>query len=314
MLDALKNLKYLGGKEGLLLFFCDVVGTRQVSVSDAEIICSHLYGKQNLSVEEIVKYCSVLGWIQVAEGIISVSPDIIPFLKDKEKLNDALIKTTVKRLFDENIMASSIFSYDSIRYQYIFKNELFPLSLSGIRNVLISQGFLIPQRETWGTHFYLAPAYDSFIAKYCKAKRKQLSLEELKKQLENNEIIGEKAELFVLEFEKNRLGGPLAGKVRRISEVDVTAGYDIISYNSVKSKEADRFIEVKAISSSGFYWSKNEYETAKLKGETYYLYLVDLHKINQPDYVPEIVQNPAVAIMESEAWLVEAQSYSIRHI
>ena len=258
MLDALKNLKYLGGKEGLLLFFCDVVGTRQVSVSDAEIICSHLYGKQNLSVEEIVKYCSVLGWIQVAEGIISVSPDIIPFLKDKEKLNDALIKTTVKRLFDENIMASSIFSYDSIRHQYIFKNELFPLSLSGIRNVLISQGFLIPQRETWGTHFYLAPEYDSFIAKYCKAKRKQLSLEELKKQLENNEIIGEKAELFVLEFEKNRLGGPLAGKVRRISEVDVTAGYDIISYNSVKSKEADRFIEVKAISSSGFYWSKNE--------------------------------------------------------
>ena len=76
----------------------------------------------------------------------------------------------------------------------------------------------------------------------------------------------------------------------------------------------DRFIEVKAISSSGFYWSKNEYETAKLKGETYYLYLVDLHKINQPDYTPEIIQNPAVTITESEAWLVEAQSYSIRRI
>lgn len=32
----------------------------------------------------------------------------------------------------------------------------------------------------------------------------------------------------------------------------------------------DRFIGVKAISSSGFYYSKNEYETAKLKGEPYY--------------------------------------------
>ena len=32
----------------------------------------------------------------------------------------------------------------------------------------------------------------------------------------------------------------------------------------------DRFIGVKAISSYGFYWSKNEYETAKLKGEPYY--------------------------------------------
>ena len=66
------------------------------------------------------------------------------------------------------------------------------------------------------------------------------------------------------------MGATLAGKVRRISEVDVTAGYDIISYNSIKSKETDRFIEVKARSSSGFYWSKNEYETAKLKGEPYY--------------------------------------------
>lgn len=314
MLDVLKNLKYLGGKEGLLFFICDVVGTRQVSISDAEIICSHLYGKQNLSVEEIIKYCSALGWIQVTEGIISVSPDIIPFLKDKEKLNDALIKSTIKCLFDENILTPSIFSYDSIRNQYIFRNELLPLSLSGIRNVLISQGFLIPQRETWGTHFCLASEYDSFIAKYCKAKRKQLSLEELKRRLEENELIGEKAELFVLEFEKSRLDDSLAEKVRRISEVDVTAGYDIISYNSVKSKEADRFIEVKAISSSGFYWSKNEYETAKLKGETYYLYLVDLHKISQSDYIPEIIQNPAEAIMKSEAWLVEAQSYFIRRI
>ena len=314
MLDALKNLKYLGGKEGLLSFFCDVVGTSQVPISDAEILCSHLYGKQNLSAEEIIRYCSTLGWIQVVDGIISVSPDIIPLLEDKEKLNDTLIISTIKRLFDENIITSNIFSYDSLRHQYIFKNEFFPLYLSGIRNMLISQGFLIPQRETWGTHFYLAPVYDSFIAKYCKAKRKQVSLEELKRQLEKNELIGEKAELYVLEFEKNRLGAPLSDKVRRISEVDATAGYDIISYDSIQSIEMDRFIEVKAISSSGFYWSKNEYETAKLKGETYYLYLVDLHKINQPDYTPEIIQNPAVTIMESEAWLVEAQSYSIRRI
>lgn len=314
MLDELKNLKYLGGKEGLLCFFCDVVGARRVSVSDAEIICSHLYGKQNLSVKEVVKYCSAFGWIQVVKGIISVSSDIIPLLENKEKLNDALVRSAIKRLFNENIITSDTFSYDALQHQYIFKNELFPLSLSAIRNMLISQGFLIPKREPWGTYFYLASTYDSFIAKYCKEKRKQLSLEELKRQLEKNELIGEKAELFVLEFEKNRLGRPLGSKIKRISEIDVAAGYDIISFNSIESKELDRFIEVKAISSFGFYWSKNEYETAKLKGCTYYLYLVDLHKINRPDYVPEIIQNPAMIIRESEAWLIEPQSYAVRHI
>ena len=38
-----------------------------------------------------------------------------------------------------------------------------------------------------------------------------MSLEQLKKRLENNELAGEKAELFVLEYERQRLG-PEGGK------------------------------------------------------------------------------------------------------
>ena len=143
---------------------------------------------------------------------------------------------------------------------------------------------------------------------------KQLSLEQLKKQLENNELAGEKAELFVLEYEKKRLGQPLCEKVRRISEIDVTAGYDIVSFDSNQSLEPNRFVEVKAASSAGFYWSRNEYEIAKLKGDTYYLYLVELNKVNQQDYSPQIIQNPAVNIMETDEWFVESQSYFIKHI
>lgn len=164
-----------------------------------------------------------------------------------------------------------MFYYDSVQFRYAFKNELLPLSLSSVRNVLISQGFLIPLRDTQGTRFYISPTYDALVAKHCKERRKQLSLEQLKKQFERNELAGEKAELFVLEYEKRRLGLPLCEKVRRISEIDVTAGYDIVSFDSPQSREPDRFIEVKAVSSAGFYWSKNEYEIAKLKGDMYYL-------------------------------------------
>lgn len=314
MLDVLKNLKYLGGKNGLLFFICDVIGSGQVRVKDAEIICARSPGKHNLSIGDLISYCHTLGWIQVLEDFISVSPDIAVLLTDKEKLNDALIVSTVNQLFKEAVMDASMFYYDSVQCGYAFKNELLPLSLSCVRNILISQGFLIPSRDTQGTRFYISPTYDALVAKHCKARRKQLSLEQLKKKLEDNELAGEKAEQFVLEYEKKRLGQPLCEKVRCISEIDVTAGYDIVSFDSNQSLEPDRFVEVKAASSAGFYWSRNEYEIAKLKGDAYYLYLVDLGRINQQDYSPQIIQNPAVNVMEAEEWFVEAQSYLIKYI
>jgi hypothetical protein len=123
------------------------------------------------------------------------------------------------------------------------------------------------------------------------------------------------AEHFVLDFEIQRLGKDFASRVRIISDIDVGAGYDIISFESNESQEYDRFIEVKATSNSqGFFWSSNEYETAKLKGPRYYLYLVDLRKIRRDDYVPLIIKDPAAVIMESEDWLVEPQTYQITKI
>lgn len=314
MLDALKNLKYHGGKEGLLFFICDVIGNGQIKIRDAEVICAHAPGKHYLSVGDLVSYCHALGWIEVSEDVVSISPVIATLLNDKDKLNDALIVSTVNQLFKENVMDSSMFCYDSVQFSYTFKNELLPLSLSSVRNVLISQGFLIPLRDTQGTRFHISPAYDALVAKHCKERRKQLSLEQLKKQLERNELAGEKAELFVLEYEKRRLGLPLSEKVRRISEIDVTAGYDIVSFDSPQSREPDRFIEVKAVSSAGFYWSKNEYEIAKLKGDMYYLYLIEIGSIDEQDYSPQIIQNPAVSVMDAEEWFVEAQSYFIKRV
>lgn len=314
MLDELKKLKYHGGKDGLIFFICNVIGTGQVRIKDAEIICARSPGKYYLSIGDLVSYCHALGWIQIFEDVLSVSPDIVLLLNDKEKLNDALIVSTVNQLFKETMMDASMFYYDSVQCCYAFKNELFPLSLSGVRNVLIRQGFLIPLRDTQMTRFYISPTYETLIAKHCKARRKQLSLEQLKKQLEKNELAGEKAEVFVFEHEKKRLGQSLGEKVRRISEIDVTAGYDIVSFDSNQSLEPDRFIEVKAVSNTGFYWSRNEYEIAKLKGNTYYLYLVDLNRIDEQDYSPQMIQNPAVNVMDTEEWFVESQSYYVKHI
>lgn len=314
MLEELKNHDYCGGKEGLLFFICDVIGKNRINRRDAEVICSHAPGRLHLSGADLICYSNAFGWVQIEDDVISLSSSLTAFTDDKAMMNEKLILSTVEQLFSGEILNASLFSYDVVQHCYSFKNELFPLPLSCIRNALISQGFLIPLRDPQGTRFYISPLYDALIGNHCKAKRKQLSLETLKKQLEENEASGEKAELFVVEYEKKRIGPPLCEKIKRISEIDVAAGYDIVSYNSDESQEPDRFIEVKAVSSSGFFWSRNEYEIAKLKGDKYFFYLVELSKTNEPGYTPEIIQNPAVNVMEADTWFVEAQSYHIKHV
>ena len=83
----------------------------------------------------------------------------------------------------------------------------------------------------------------------------------------------------------------------------------------LKSTFYDRFIEVKAIPQKpSFFWSRNELEIAKLQGEKYFLYLVDLSKIENAEYCPQIISNPVQSIMKSPDWIVEPESYHVQKI
>lgn len=314
MLEDLKKLKYQGGKKELIYFLKDILGKNKLSINDIEILCEHIPGKFYTPVTNLYEYCITFGWIQLEDIYFFVSDEIADKLDNEEVLNDYLIKTTIKELFRNGIFKEDMFSFDSINKQYEFKNSNFPLGFSDIRNVLVSQGLFCITRTNSITKFYIEKNYEVVIAKYCKSKRKLFSLEILKKKLEQNEIAGEKAELFVLKYEKNRLGSPLCNSVKRISEIDASAGYDIISFNSIVSSEMDRYIEVKAISQSGFFWSKNEYDVAKLYGNNYFLYLVSLSQIEEKNYQPEIIRNPANEIFSNDRWLIETQSFRIAKI
>lgn len=160
MLDELKNLNYHGGKDGVLFFLCDVIGNSQIKVHDAEVICAHAPGKRYLSVRDLIEYCLAFGWIHLEEDAISVVPSIGEMLHDKDVLNTKLVTSSVDLLFSEGVFDSTMFSYDSLQCSFSFKNELFPLSLSSVRNVLISQHFLLPLRDARGSRFYISSDYE----------------------------------------------------------------------------------------------------------------------------------------------------------
>ncbi len=105
---------------------------------------------------------------------------------------------------------------------------------------------------------------------------------------------GEKGEQFVIEYEKKRLANHQeVHRIQSIARIDYNAGYDIMSFQSPDSIEYDRFIEVKTYRKTPyFYWSINQRTMAKMKGQSYFLYIVDMDKIHEADYTPIIIQNP----------------------
>ena len=100
---------------------------------------------------------------------------------------------------------------------------------------------------------------------------------ELWETLDRQRIRARTAEELVVTFEKERLvmrGEPgLSSLVKRVSEYDVSAGYDVRSFDP---NTGEIFIEVKSSVSSRlrFYWSPNEKEMAKEKAQQYWIYFV----------------------------------------
>ena len=314
MLDELKNLNIPCGKKEFLYFFESVMGTQSLSKKDISVLLQHAPSGMKFDTNAMLTYCKSFLWI-VGSTRFQTNEVLLEYLGNSEILNNKLIELTVNGLFDAKLMGEESFSFSPEHRLYRFRHETFSLKYSAVRDVLVSQGFMSIQRKDNGNVFYIAPQYQWLIAKHLRSNRVKIKLDEFKKRLEANELAGNKAEEFVLQFEKNRLPSLLASKVLRVSEIDVGAGYDIISFENSDSKEYDNYIEVKALSHTGeFFWSKNEFEAAKLYGNRYKLYLVNLSRTDDPSYLPEIIINPAHEIMSSESWMVGAQTYHIKKI
>ena len=100
-----------------------------------------------------------------------------------------------------------------------------------------------------------------------------LTPEKLKAHQEANAEAGLSAEIYVMYFERQRLDGhPLLDMIKHVALSDVTAGFDILSFEDVKELVPSRRIEVKSWSGiKRFYFSADELRTAKKIGDRYHI-------------------------------------------
>ena len=113
---------------------------------------------------------------------------------------------------------------------------------------------------------------------------------------------GSLGEQFALAFERKRLPEFLHGKIVHFEEHEIALGYDILSFEPPTSILPDRYIEVKTFRGHPhFYWTENEIAAARKYADHYYLYLIDIDRINDSNYEPQLIPNPALLFDESQA-------------
>lgn len=307
MLDELKHYNSIGDVNGITYLLKLFLSDSGIQKESANNLCSLRRGMR-LNFNAAVLMFKYLDIIE--------EKDIYLYLTEFGKglalatnVEEALCKLCFEKTIADHLLDVSAVHYNVCGDRYAIAKYGFCVSAALFRNILIQYHAL----EEFSGDLLIASEYESIFIEYQRKHKFQKSLETLKKQLENQELQGAKAEEFIMRYEARRLAGhSKVKKIRQISVVDVTAGYDILSFKNEESPEYDLFIEVKSYYGNlHFYWSKNEIEAAKLYEERYCIYLVDVSKLDDPAYEPLIIENPANNVLGSDLWIVNPMSYLV---
>ena len=80
-----------------------------------------------------------------------------------------------------------------------------------------------------------------------------------------------KAEQFILKYEQNRLIGHKNYEKIEIISIDVSAGYDIISFKSKDSVNTDKLIEAKLTKEKGLFGQNGYLQRRKIPITIFYI-------------------------------------------
>lgn len=307
MLEELRRYNTIGDLAGIIYFSQIVLFEKKVQKTSVQKLCG-LQNNISLNIGAAIAYYKYADLIIEEDSYFCVT-ELGKELADSQDFAQDFCKICFERVIRDGLLDLDAVHYSKSSNTYYIEKFGFSVSAALFRNILIQYKAL---RED-SCVLNISTEYESLFVSIQKKMRMKKSLEKLKEQLGQQEIQGEKAELFAVEFEKRRLSDSVkSDTIKRISAIDVSAGYDIVSYNSAVSLEYDRFIEVKSYQVNlHFYWSKNEIDIAKLFGNKYFLYLVDVTRLNDDGYEPEIICNPAADILVSEQWIMSPTSFLV---
>lgn len=311
MLTELKRCNSIGNVDGILFLVSIMAGKERISRDEIRNRCA-LENNITVNCPGAVAFFEYLRLVDTTSDTVMPLPELNTLAaKSNREIIEQLAAMSINRLVEEGIFDKDATGFDAEKGHLTIKRSAFPLAYAAVRNFLTMAGAL--DKEENG-EICVAGNYESDWTEQLRNRRKKFTLEQLLEQQEEQSRRGLEAEEFVLGLEKKRLP-ELAQKIKRISDFDVAAGYDIVSYENNETEHYDRFIEVKCyMGSPHFFWSENESDVARIKADKYILCLVDYLRMGEPGYQPEFIRNPYETIFDSDEWLINASSYRIQKI
>jgi hypothetical protein len=332
MLKELKDYNNFASPQEIKYLLANLITkSRSLQLLDLKKICSDYSIDFAFSFDGTLVALDYIAVIKIEKNKVSLISRnaIVKVINSPERLGFFLSEALFEKLKKENLITEFLnhecLGYDLKKRKISIKSNLIPLEFTGFFNFLTRMNFftfhdtspnviLINDRYQKVFENRIIPLLRKDVeVETISTPRKELSYEQFKRILQLKENLGFEAEQFVFLYELKRLvNHNKKGEIKIISSIDVWSGYDIVSFNSEKSEDFDRFIEVKSYSSElKFYWSKNEVDTARVKGNNYYLYLVDREKKEKVDYCPIIIQNPYEKIYSSDDWVKDPQEWIV---
>ena len=311
MLTELKRCNSIGNVDGILFLVSIMAGKKKISRDEIRNRCA-LENNIMVNCPGAVAFFEYLRLVDIISDTVEPLPELdVLVTKNSGEIIEQLAAMCINRLVGECIFDKDVTGFDAEKGHLTIKRSAFPLTYAAVRNFLTMAGAL--DKEENG-EICVAGNYEPDWTEQLRKRRKKFTLKQLLKQQENQSKRGLEAERFVLELEQKRLP-ELAQNIKRISDFDVAAGYDIVSYENNDTKHYNRFIEVKCyMGSPHFFWSENESDVARIKADKYILCLVDYLRMGEPGYQPEFIRNPYETIFDSDEWLVNASSYRVQKI
>ncbi|MBQ4408227.1 MAG: DUF3883 domain-containing protein [Bacteroidales bacterium] len=306
MRKELKRYSSIGNRAGILLLCKKILTGQLEDLPSIEVSCTFINGvdlnfKCGIIAFEEIKLISIVNQKCLAQSLFYSEQNESLFINQ-------LCRFCINALIDMDMINVANIKYNEIKDCFQIPKYAFKMECSVYRNLLITFGALIQD----DIFFTVNDGFESDFSKFI-SKKRHISQAQLLENLEKEQFIGEKGEEFVLNFEKKRCPFSVnqKRKIKRISVIDASAGFDIQSFEDEIS-ENKRFIEVKTYSGRiHFYWSANEIRAARLRGASYFIYLVDFNKIECQGYVPIIIPNPYLNIKDKSIWDMQPSSFEV---
>ena len=254
--------------------------------------------------------------LKINGNYYTVNDDFSDSLNSVDQMKDKFVEFLFISLKDEvyfhEIFQSKYLSYDIIYKSFQINNTAFAFKFKNFKQLLIDFGAIATHPTVQFNSYILNSRFKKLFDKTIlpEIKKRKIGIDEFKKSIEKQQIYGEEAEKFVMEFETKRLSNK---EIDWVAQYIVNEGYDIASYNEKDDAEYNRFIEVKSYDGNKpyFFWSRNEVNVAKQKLENYRIYLVNRKEMNNEGYRPIMKQNPIINILNNKNWDEQIEKYRI---